>query len=134
MSHGSWSTFQYYSKKGSHTFLSPLLHCTVLYYHVLMEDLHTCMRVMCTRLFRSSLPVEKDAVCCVAVATSSAALLVVILHGLAEAVMDDEADIRLINAHAKCYGCYNHLQNTQKSNERIVGIVLSVTKRCIIIH
>ena len=114
---------------------SPLLHCTVLYIMtVLMEDLHTCMRVMCTRLLSSSLPVEKDAVCCVAVATSSAALLVVILHGLAEAVMDDEADIRLINAHAKCYGCYNHLQNTQKSNKRIVGIVLSVTKRCIIIH
>ena len=43
--------------------------------------------------------------------TCTATLLVVVLDGLADGVVDDKPDIRLVNAHAKRHSGYYHLED-----------------------
>ena len=44
-----------------------------------------------------------------AIAASPATLLVVVLHGLAEAVVEHKADVGFVDAHSKRYGRHYHL-------------------------
>ena len=41
--------------------------------------------------------------------TCPATFLVQVLHGLAQCVVDDKANVRLVNSHAKRHSCHNNL-------------------------
>ena len=49
------------------------------------------------------------AVCSVSIPASSPTLLVIVLYGLADGVVDHKPHVRLVNAHTKRYSSYNHL-------------------------
>ena len=53
--------------------------------------------------------IEKNARGWLSVPSRSPALLVVVLHGLADGMVDDKADVRLVYSHAECDSCHNDL-------------------------
>lgn len=52
--------------------------------------------------------------------TCTSALLVVVLHGLADGVVDDEPHVGLVNAHAERHRGHDHLA-TQWDGSAMVG-------------
>lgn len=53
--------------------------------------------------------------------TCSPTLLVVVLHRLADGVMDDESHVRLVDAHSKGHSGHNHLQEHRHGPTRQSG-------------
>ena len=52
------------------------------------------------------------AVCSASIPASPPTLLVVVLNGLADGVVNHKPHIRLVNAHSKCHGSYNYLSKS----------------------
>lgn len=57
--------------------------------------------------------------------TCTSALLVVVLHGLADGVVDDKPHVGLVDAHAECHRGHDHLGDT--SETVLDGSALSAT-------
>lgn len=53
--------------------------------------------------------IEEDTRGRLAIPASSTTLLIVVLHGLADGVMDDKSDVWLVYSHAKRHRCHNNL-------------------------
>ena len=53
--------------------------------------------------------IEDDAVSFLPITAGPPTLLVIVLHGLTEGVVDDKPHVRLVYAHTKGYGGYNNL-------------------------
>ena len=67
-----------------------------------------------------SSPVEHDTVCLVPIPACPSALLVIVLHGLADTVVNHEADIRLVNTHTKGDSSYNNLKKTKIKRKKSI--------------
>ena len=60
--------------------------------------------------------IEKNARGWLSVPSRSPALLVVVLHGFADGMVDDKADVWFVYPHAECYGCHDDLYATPHHN------------------